>query len=89
MAVYLWAGWLVWAILLEISSFRRPHVAEWPKVAGKRIALAIFAGVMLAVTLTPKPVATLEGGRDHSSLKALVHDVKRGLRDWWRVPKSQ
>jgi hypothetical protein len=28
MAVYLWAGWLVWAILLEISSFRHPQVAE-------------------------------------------------------------
>src|SRR5215469_15678057 len=89
MAVYLWAGWLVWAILLEISSFRHPHVAEWPKVAGKRMALAIFAVVMLAVTLTPKPVATLEGGRDHSSLKALVHDAKQGMRDWWRGPKSR
>ena len=89
MAVYLWWLWLVWAILLEISSFRHPHVAEWPKVAGKRMALAIFAAVMLAVTLTPKPVAVLEGGRDHSSLKALVHDAKQGLRDWWRAPKSQ
>jgi hypothetical protein len=88
MAVYLWAGWLVWAILLEISSFRHPHVAEWPKVQGKRTALAIFAAVMLAVTLTPKPVATLEAGRDHSSLKALVHDAKESARDWWRGPKS-
>src|SRR5579864_4591425 len=40
MAVYVWAGWLIWAILLEISSFRHPHVAEWPKVSGKRIGLA-------------------------------------------------
>lgn len=89
MAVYLWAGWLVWAILLEISSFRHPHVAEWPKVQGKRTVLAIFAAVMLAVTLTPKPVATVEGGRDHSSLKALVRDAKQGMRDWWRAPKSK
>src|ERR1700751_3141273 len=88
MAVYLWAGWLVWAILLEISSFRHPKVAEWPKVEGKRMALTIFAVVMLAVTLTPKPVATLEAGRDHSSLKALVHDAKERARDWWRGPKS-
>jgi membrane-associated protease RseP (regulator of RpoE activity) len=89
MAVYLWAGWLVWAILLEISSFRHPHVAEWPKVAGTRTALAILAAVMLAVTLTPKPVATLQNGRDESSLKALVHEAKQGLRDWWRTPKSR
>src|SRR5882672_5242807 len=26
MAVYLWTGWLIWAILLEISSFRHPQV---------------------------------------------------------------
>ncbi len=39
LAVYRWAGWLVWAILLEISSFRHPQVAEWPKVSGKRLVL--------------------------------------------------
>ena len=88
MAVYLWAGWLVWAILLEISSFRHPNVAEWPKVTGKRMALAIFAAVMLVATLVPQPVSVLEGGHDHSSLKALVHDAKQVIRDWWRPHKS-
>jgi membrane-associated protease RseP (regulator of RpoE activity) len=72
MAVYLWAGWLVWAILLEISSLRHPQVAEWPKVRGKRLALAGFALLMLALTLIPKPVTTLDEGRDRTSLKALI-----------------
>jgi membrane-associated protease RseP (regulator of RpoE activity) len=72
MAVYLWAGWLIWAILLEISSFRHPQVAEFPKVSGKRIALATFALLMLAVTLIPKPVTTIDEGRDRTSLKALI-----------------
>jgi len=72
MAVYLWAGWLVWAILLEISSFRHPQVADWPRVSGKRRWLALFALLMLAVTLIPKPVATIMDGHDRSSLKALV-----------------
>src|SRR5215469_6292769 len=40
MAVYLWLGWMVWAVLLEISSFRHPQVAEWPKVTGVRRWLA-------------------------------------------------
>jgi len=68
MAVYLWAGWLVWAILLEISSFRHPQVAEWPKVSGLRGWLGLFALVMLILTLTPAPIA-------HSSLKEVVHGM--------------
>jgi membrane-associated protease RseP (regulator of RpoE activity) len=65
MAVYLWMGWLVWAILLEISSFRHPQVAEWPRISGVRSLLAIFALLMLLLTLTPAPFA-------HSSLKEVV-----------------
>lgn len=84
MAVYLWAGWLVWAILLEISSFRHPHVAEWPKVSGKRRGLAVFALVMLVVTLAPKPVSTLHDGQDESSLRAIVHEAKEAISQRWR-----
>jgi hypothetical protein len=62
----------VWAILLEISSFRHPQVAEWPKVTGKRLVLAGFALVMLVLTLIPKPVTTIDDGRDRTSLKALI-----------------
>lgn len=72
MAVYLSWSWLVWAILLEISSFRHPQVSEWPKVSGKRLWLAAFALGMLVVTMRPKPVVFLEDGQDRTSLKALV-----------------
>jgi membrane-associated protease RseP (regulator of RpoE activity) len=59
LAYYLWAGWLVWAILLQLSSFRHPQVADLPRVSGKRAWLAVFALVMLALTLTPAPAAHL------------------------------
>ena len=65
MAYYLWTGWLVWAILLQASSLRHPQVAEWPRVAGRRTWLAVFALLMLALTLTPAPSA-------HSSLREVV-----------------
>jgi membrane-associated protease RseP (regulator of RpoE activity) len=55
MAYYLWSGWLVWAILLWLSSFRHPQVAEWPRVSGGRAGLAVAALLMLALTLTPSP----------------------------------
>jgi membrane-associated protease RseP (regulator of RpoE activity) len=69
MAVYLWLGWMVWAVLLEISSFRHPQVAEWPKVTGVRRWLALLALVMLLLTLTPAPFA-------HSSLREVVRELK-------------
>jgi membrane-associated protease RseP (regulator of RpoE activity) len=55
MAYYLWTGWLVWAVLLQVSSFRHPQVAEWPKVSGVRSWLAVLALIMLVLTLTPAP----------------------------------
>jgi membrane-associated protease RseP (regulator of RpoE activity) len=70
MAVYLWVGWLIWAILLEISSFRHPQVGELPKISGVRSWLAIFALAMLVLTLTPAPFA-------HSSLKEVVREFRR------------
>jgi hypothetical protein len=71
MAVYLWAGWLIWAILLELSSLRHPQVAEWPKVAGGRRWLAVFAVGMLVLTLVPAPFA-------HGSLKELIREFRHG-----------
>jgi membrane-associated protease RseP (regulator of RpoE activity) len=69
MAYFLWMGWLVWAILLWLSSFRHPQVAEWPRVSGGRAWLAVFALLMLALTLTPAPF-----------LHASVPDFVRELR---------
>jgi Zn-dependent protease len=75
MAVYLWWVWLIWAILLELSSFRHPQVSEFPKVSGKRLLLTAFALGMLVITIIPKPIVVLQEGRDHSSLKSLVRDI--------------
>jgi membrane-associated protease RseP (regulator of RpoE activity) len=85
MAYYLWMGWLVWAVLLQISSFRHPQVAEWPRVSGGRTWLAVFALLMLVLTLTPAPFghgAAREfapGIADfvHGMLRELMHRVGR------------
>lgn len=65
MAVYGWSGWLLWAVLLELSSVRQPRVAELPRVAGVRSWLAVFGLLMLVVTLWPAPIA-------HSSLRDMI-----------------
>ncbi len=69
MALYFWAGWLIWAILLRISGMRHPMVAEWPGVTGIRRWLAVFGLVMLILTLAPAPFA-------HSSLLQVLRDLR-------------
>jgi membrane-associated protease RseP (regulator of RpoE activity) len=71
MALYFWAGWLIWAILLRISGMRHPIVAEWPEVRGGRRWLALFAVAMLVLTLAPAPFA-------HSSILEIIRDLRSG-----------
>jgi membrane-associated protease RseP (regulator of RpoE activity) len=71
MALYFWAGWLVWAILLRISGMRHPIVAEWPEVTGVRRWLAVFALIMLMLTLAPAPFG-------HSSLLEVFRELRPG-----------
>lgn len=56
MGLFLWPGWLLWAVLLQVSTFRHPQVADWPRVSGNRQWLAIFAFLMLVLTFSPAPI---------------------------------
>jgi len=55
MGLFLWAGWLVWAVLLSISGMRHPMVPTWPDLPPSRRLLALAALVMLALTFIPMP----------------------------------
>lgn len=72
LAVYKWAGWLIWAVFLELTSLRHPQVADWPRVTGGRRWLALVALLMLVLTLTPEPFAG-------HSLKAAIHEIAPSL----------
>ncbi len=81
MAYYFWTGWIVWAILLQVSSLRRPQVAEFPPVSEARGWLALFALFMLVSTLSLAPLGhhpMRETGRD------LVQFVSDLVRHWRR-----
>src|SRR6202050_3600516 len=71
MALYFWAGWLIWAILLRISGMRHPMVAEWPGVTGRGRWTVRFGLVMLILTLAPAPFA-------HSSLLQVLRELRSG-----------
>jgi membrane-associated protease RseP (regulator of RpoE activity) len=79
MAYYLCYVWLMWAILLRLSSLRRPQVAEWPKVSGGRAWLAGLAVLMLILTLTPTPFAqpaTASEPMQHFSLREILREFR-------------
>jgi hypothetical protein len=75
MAYYLWVGWFLWAILLQVSSLRHPQVAEWPRISGGRAWLAAFALLMLVLTVTPAPFAHSAAREFAAPLKDWMHSV--------------
>jgi membrane-associated protease RseP (regulator of RpoE activity) len=86
MAYYFWAGWLVWAILLQVSSLRRPQVAELPRVSGARVGLALFALFMLLCTLSLAPLGQHPLREVGSDVGQALHDLVlfvRGLFQHW------
>jgi peptidase M50-like protein len=70
MGYFLWPGWFIWAVLLQLSSFRHPQVAELPRVSGGRAWLAVFALVMLALTFTRAPIM-------HSSMPEVIRQLRQ------------
>jgi membrane-associated protease RseP (regulator of RpoE activity) len=72
LAIYCWAGWLFWAVLLALSGLRHPMVPEWPGLPGPRRWVAVFGLVMLVLTFTPAPFA-------HSSILAMVRQFRQGF----------
>ncbi len=80
---YLWTGWFLWAVLLALTG-RHPQVPRYPKVSGRRRALALCAALMLVLTFTPAPF-THSSGRDvwpdiRDGSRDTVHDLRDGAR---------
>jgi membrane-associated protease RseP (regulator of RpoE activity) len=83
MAYFLWTGWFLWAILLWLSSLRHPQVADLPRVSGSRTTLAVFALLMLVLTLTPAPITHGAAPEFARGIKDSVHDLLHELLPRW------
>lgn len=57
MSIFLWMGWLIWAIFLLLSLMRHPPVPQVPGLDLKRKLLGWFALLMFILTLIPAPFA--------------------------------
>ncbi len=57
LAYYDWIGWLIWAVLLAMTGLRHPTIVRGEPLDTKRKLLAVFAVVMLALSIIPAPFA--------------------------------
>jgi Zn-dependent protease len=69
---YFWIGWLLWSVLLWLTS-HHPPVPSGSGISASRKALALFGVVMLTLAFTPAPFTGTAG-----------RDVWPGLRDQGR-----
>lgn len=88
LAKYFWLGWLLWTVVLWLTSYHPPVPSQAP-LSGSRRAIAVFAVVMLALALSPEPFkegsgrevwgAIREGSRDtiHSFQEQMRHFLHR------------
>jgi membrane-associated protease RseP (regulator of RpoE activity) len=75
MSWFLWAGWLLWAVVLRLTGNRHPDVPQFPSLDRKRWLLGAFALLMLVLTLTPAP---FPGERDNpSDLSGILQKLRK------------
>lgn len=55
LAKYCWMGWMVWAVVLWLTS-HHPSIPSRPKISPGRKWLALFAILMLGLAFTPTPI---------------------------------
>jgi Zn-dependent protease len=60
LAKYCWMGWLIWAVVLWLTS-QHPPIRSRPELSKGRKWLAVFAVVILALAFTPTPITGASG----------------------------
>jgi membrane-associated protease RseP (regulator of RpoE activity) len=87
LAKYCWIGWLLWAVVLWLTS-HHPSIPSRPEISATRKWVAVFAVAMLVLSFTPAPI-TGASGRDFAREKwpqirdgsrDTLHDLRDGVR---------
>jgi hypothetical protein len=83
LAKYCWIGWLIWAVVLWLTS-QHPRIPSRPGISTPRKWLAVFAIAMLVLAFTPTPI-THDSGREkwpeiRDASRDTVHDLSNYVR---------
>jgi membrane-associated protease RseP (regulator of RpoE activity) len=72
---YLWAGWLLWAVVLRLTGSRHPEVPLQTGLDRKRWWLGAFALLMFILTVTPSPIRDRDG--KDNSLRYMLDELRQ------------
>jgi membrane-associated protease RseP (regulator of RpoE activity) len=72
---YLWAGWLLWAVVLRLTGSRHPEVPLQTGLDRKRWWLGAFALLMFILTVTPSPIKDRDG--KDNSLRYMLDELRQ------------
>ena len=85
LAKYCWVGWMLWAVVLWLTS-RHPPIRRRPDLSKARKVLAVFAIAMLALAFTPTPITGASGRKTWPGLRdegiQAVHFMRGQVRHW-------
>jgi len=80
LARYCWVGWLIWAVVLWLTS-HHPQIASRPGISVPRKWLAVFAIAMLGLAFTPVPITHASGREKWPDIRDGSRDTLHDLRD--------
>ena len=83
LAKYCWIGWLLWAVVLWLTS-RHPPIPRRPEISLPRKWLAVCAVAMLALAFTPAPITHSSGREKWPEIRDGSRDTLHDLRDYVR-----
>jgi len=79
LAWYCWVGWLIWAVVLWLTS-HHPPIPSRPEISATRKWFAVFAIAMLALAFTPTPITGTSGREKWPGIRDTLHDVRSYVR---------
>jgi Zn-dependent protease len=83
LAKYCWVGWLIWAVVLWLTS-RHPPVPNRPRIPATRKWFAVFAIAMLALSFTPTPLTGASGRERWPDMRDWGAGMIHSSRDYVR-----
>lgn len=83
MAVFFWAGWLVWAVVLAVTATRHPTVYDQRPMGTKRYVLLAWGILMLALSIIPAPFKESGLWDAKEDIVYSIHEMKQNVRGYF------
>jgi Zn-dependent protease len=83
LAWYRWMGWLLWAVVLWLTSYH-PSIPSRPGMSKGRKWLAVFAIAMLALAFAPTPITGASGRERWPAMRDGSRDTLHDLSNYVR-----